>query len=170
MLNLLRCCIIAIAFMANAGETWGCSHTLPLAPSEVEAIATWSAQRMGLQTRKALPCLRTASALELTDYRYKNSTPETAAINLVAIYDPKDNVILVIQDQNINSTSGLSVVVHEMVHYLQFQSGERFLCIEQMEEQALTIQEAFLVERGTSLKREFGIDPFSRLVAGLCQR
>jgi hypothetical protein len=61
-------------------------------------------------------------------------------------------------------------LVHEMVHDLQFQSGHRFECLAQMEVQALTVQEAFLVERGTSLEREFGIDPFSRLVAGLCQR
>lgn len=128
---------------------------------DLAAISRWVSQQTGLRQPSAMPKLLYESSAELASRR--SSGRET-----VALYEPSTATIHVAEDWRSGSVAAQSVLVHEMVHHLQRESGRRYACPEEQEEQAYAAQDAWLALHGTSLEREFGIDPFTRLVASLC--
>jgi hypothetical protein len=62
----------------------------------------------------------------------------------------------------------LSVLVHELVHHIQNAAGLRHECPQAREKDAYLAQEQWLAQFKKSLASEFGIDPFTVLVNGLC--
>jgi hypothetical protein len=66
------------------------------------------------------------------------------------------------------SSAEMSVLVHEMVHHLQNQVQLKYRCPQEREKLAYAAQDRWLSHVGTSLEKEFGIDPFTLLVKTNC--
>jgi Domain of unknown function (DUF6647) len=67
-----------------------------------------------------------------------------------------------------SSPREVSILVHELVHYLQHQSGVKFACAEELEKQAYKAQQAWLALFDRDLFKEFATDPFTLLVRTQC--
>jgi hypothetical protein len=133
----------------------------------LQELANWTARQAGLAPAKSLPSIAFAVPDELKQLRDGGSLAQHGT-GLIAIYDPRTKTILLSESWSGSTAAATSVIVHELVHHLQRESGKQYGCVQEQEEQAFAIQEAWLAEHGTSLEAEFGIDPFTRLVAALC--
>lgn len=89
-------------------------------------------------------------------------------ITVVSFYDRSSRSIYLPTRWSGRSPEELSMLIHEMVHFLQDREGRKFACPEQQEEEAFAVQERWLVAHGTNLETAFGIDPLTRLTASLC--
>lgn len=106
---------------------------------------------------------------ELVARRYGQGTL-AAHGDIVALYDKEAQAILVSNDWTGGSLAELSILVHEMVHHLQDQSGTIFACPAQKEKLAYRAQNEWLKLFGEDLEGAFGIDPALILVATTCVR
>lgn len=116
---------------------------------------------------ESFPTIEFAREQEMKELRYGARFLQ-AEVLVVSLYDRSSSTIYLPVGWQGRSPAELSMLIHEMVHHLQDRAGEVFACPQQREDEALTIQELWLVSHGTSLEKEFGIDPFTRLTAALC--
>ena len=135
--------------------------------TELQKIADWAAQQSRLRPTDSLPRIEFRSPAELAVTRYAGIPAQTGDV-IISLYDTSSGTILLSNAWKGTKAAAYSVVVHEMVHHLQRENGKRYGCVQEQEEQAFAAQDAWLAEHGSSLEKEFGIDPFTRLVASLC--
>ncbi len=86
----------------------------------------------------------------------------------LAVYDEATRTIYLPEGWRGASPAEVSVLVHEMVHHLQSLARVKFECPQEREKIAYMAQDRWLGLSGRSLEREFGIDPFTRLVRTGC--
>ena len=88
--------------------------------------------------------------------------------DIVAVYDGADSTIHLSRGWSGRTPAELSILVHEMVHYIQHVSRISHACREAREKIAYDAQNRWLQLFGRDLADEFGIDPFTRLVNTTC--
>jgi hypothetical protein len=88
--------------------------------------------------------------------------------NVVAMYDNRSSIIYLPVGWSGETPAELSMLVHEMVHHMQNQSGQKYACPEEREKAAFAAQERWLALFGTNLMAEFEIDPLTLLVRTSC--
>ena len=165
----LICSVMLALCLAAPVQAADCCLSLDEAvtPESAARIAGWTAAASGLPPARVLPTLAFRSGAALAAMR--GGAGRLDPRDQVALYDPERHIIFLSTDWRGSRLAAESIVVHEMVHHLQREAGLRFNCLAEGEEQAYAAQDAWLMAGGTSLEREFGIDAFSRLAAGLCQ-
>jgi len=146
------------------------------------AIVTWLSANTELPANYQLPTIRYATTEEIMQFRYgafslserqriaaAQAIPPDQRNSVVAVYDDKKREILLPSEWSPATASALSVLVHEMVHHLQYSAQIKFACPQEREATAYKAQEKWLQLFGKSLESEFGIDPFTVLVNSNCQ-
>jgi antirestriction protein ArdC len=88
--------------------------------------------------------------------------------SVVAIYDPAHQTIHLPEGWSGNTPEELSVLVHELVHYIQHASAVKYECAEALERTAYKAQQNWLALSGHDLMRDFDLDPFTLLVRTQC--
>jgi hypothetical protein len=83
-------------------------------------------------------------------------------------YDPDRRTIVVPEGWTARTPAEQSIVVRGMVHHLQYLVGQKFDCPLEREKLAYVAQERWLTAAGTTLEKEFGIDPQSFLMRTEC--
>jgi hypothetical protein len=145
-------------------------------------IVTWLSANTDLPANYNLPHIRYASPAEITDVRYgtfrqdKKQNVAAAQVSLqanqgnsvVSVYDPKKREILLPLGWSAITPAEQSVLVHEMVHHLQYSAHIKFNCPQELEPAAYKAQEKWLQLFGKSLESEFGLDGFTILVNSNC--
>jgi hypothetical protein len=116
---------------------------------------------------ESFPTIEFMREQDMKELRYGAQSLE-AEVLVVSLYDRSSATIYLPVGWQGRSPGELSMLIHEMVHYLQDRVGKKFACPQQQEDEALTIQELWLVSHGSNLEKEFGIDPFTRLTTALC--
>jgi uncharacterized protein DUF6647 len=146
------------------------------------AIVTWLSANTDLPANYNLPHIRYASPTEISDVRYgafrqirkqnvvvSQTTLGTSARNsVISVYNPEKQEILLPIGWKAVSAAEQSVLVHEMVHHLQYSAQVKFNCPQELEAAAYRAQEKWLQLFEKSLEREFGLDGFTILVKSNC--
>jgi len=115
------------------------------------AIVTW----LSANTDYRLPTIRYASAEEITYLRYgafstlagenngkaQSAFPAHQRNSAVAVYDQKKREILLPSEWSPATAAALSILVHEMVHHLQYSAEIKFGCPQEREAVAYKAQE-----------------------------
>jgi hypothetical protein len=163
-----------IVIGTGASELEGTSPKQPL----LKAIAVWLSANFELPLTDALPRVKVAPAAEITALRYKGSFAEQPSImdesdrigrrEVVAIYENASKTIYLRDDWTGSTPAELSVLIHEMVHYLQDLQKIKYECPQQREKLAYLAQERWLQLFERDLLRDFEIDPFTLLVITAC--
>jgi hypothetical protein len=167
---LLRSYIIALlaatVFPAQAVAEEGQASPHPV----VMAIAAWVSEATDLPMTGAIPEIRFAAPQEMRRLMSASalSTTGEGATEIVAFYDTLARAIYLPSGWTGATPGELSVLVHEMVHHAQAESGRRFACPAERERQAYDAQVRWLDLFGSDLSREFGIDRMFLLVATSC--
>lgn len=140
-------------------------------------IARWLASEFGMPAMRQAPRFTLVSSKRLASLRLRGiegdhwmGVSATAAqqAEVVAVYDIEARTIYLADTWTGATPADLSVVVHEMAHHLQNESGMKFACAEEREAFAFAAQERWLSASGTNLETEFGLDPFTLLVRTTC--
>jgi hypothetical protein len=149
-------------------------------PAALAAIASWLSQHFGLPNTSDLPRVEFVTPEHLAAMRYRvllPHRPQSAAHqqqmleaerDSAAIYDGATRTVYLSDGWRGESHAEVSILVHEMVHHLQYQAQLKFECLQEREEMAYKAQDRWLAQVGLSLATEFGIDPFTRLVRTRC--
>jgi hypothetical protein len=86
--------------------------------------------------------------------------------SVAAIYNHDTRTMLVATDIDLQSAYGQAVLVHELVHFIQFEAGddEEVRCLHALEKDAYTVQRNFMEAKG--LEPDF--DAFTVAVRSMC--
>ena len=146
------------------------------------AIVTWLSINYSLPAVEIMPRVRFAQPIDIVYVRHGASTSELQrrlaaahdalpAVNrreVVAVYDSRSRTILLPVGWTARTPAELSMLVHEVVHYLQDIAQVRYPCPQEREALAYEAQERWLDQFGTSLEAEFDIDRLTLLVTTRC--
>jgi hypothetical protein len=146
-------------------------------PQLIEAIGHWLTAELDLPDLRQPPAIAFASPAELVRLRLRGNSADPAPPifnttikvgDVVALYDPGTRTIYLPEGWEGSTPAELSIVVHEMVHHLQNEAGQKAGCPEYLEGAAFDAQARWLALFGTDLDREFGLDAFTLLVRTNC--
>jgi hypothetical protein len=174
---------------ANAASAAGAGITIPgtsyqvligasqLAPDStvprsemVAAIATWISSEFDLPAARDLPRIAFASPDRLVMLHYGGIHAGGAlyGAQVVAVYDDKSRTIYLPDTWAGSTAAELSMLVHEMVHHVQNEAGQKFACAEERESVAYAAQQQWLAMFGRDFFQEFETDAFTLLVRTNC--
>lgn len=153
-------CVLGATFSIAAAEQ-------RTRPTFLDFIVLWLDSQYQLGVPASHPDIIALPQAELVARRYGHGTLATPG-DIVALYDKEARAILVSNSWTGGSLAELSVLVHEMVHHLQDESGTIFACPAQREKLAYHAQNEWLKLFDEDLEGAFGIDPALILVATAC--
>jgi hypothetical protein len=140
--------------------------------------ATWLAENFELPAASHLPQVELVAPARIAALRYGPFIPQTSSAgqgtthptagSVVAVYDDKRQVIYLPEGWTAVSPADQSVLVHELVHHMQNRAGLTYECPQQRERLAYQAQARWLERFGSSLEKEFDLDPLSLLVHSSC--
>lgn len=87
---------------------------------------------------------------------------------IMGVYDGVSKTIFLRADWDSRSPSDVSVLVHELVHYMQDRASLRFECAGAREAQAYDAQQRWLALYGIDLERAFGVDAMTLKIRTAC--
>jgi hypothetical protein len=145
-------------------------------------IEKWLVANFDLAPVGGLPRLAFASPAKINSLRYSQlvgaaagwaiatrDMPVAAAQpSTVAIYMQTENAIYLPDDWTGSTPAEISVLVHEMMHHMQYAGGLTYECPQAREKLAFAAQEKWLGLFGRDLAGEFELDPFTVLVRSTC--
>ena len=145
-------------------------------------VVTWLSINYGLPATGDMPAIRFAPPMEIAFLSYGafsaeaqrevvarySALPVGERREVVAAYDTRRDAILLPEGWSARTPAEVSMLVHETVHHLQAIAGLRYACHEEREALAYSVQEDWLQLFGTSLEREFAIDPLTLLAITHC--
>jgi hypothetical protein len=149
-------------------------------PRLTAAIVAWLVAEFDLPPPKGLPRLAFVPPAEMGALRLRGAAPirrfvkrpgnasPAGPTEILAFYDSRTGTIYLPEGWSGDTAAGSSMLVHEMVHHLQEMSGIDYPCAEAREKLAFQAQERWLALFGSSLAREFGMEPMTLLVRTSC--
>ena len=159
----------------------GTNSQIALGPQPTAAtmkvIVDWLADNFGLPRDYSYPNVRREPAWKVTALRQTglllDSPQPIAALvpgqrEVVAAYDPATKTILLPERWSGGTPTELSILVHEMVHYLQYVAGNEYECVGAREGLAYAAQDKWLHLFERDLAEDFEIDGFTLLVITSC--
>jgi hypothetical protein len=149
----------------------------PPSDALLKALAVWLANNFDLPRNASSPAIELVSPVKIATFRYmgflSDKPQDTASIppgqrQVVAAYDADTGTVYLSEGWTGNTPAEISVLVHEMVHHLQYVAGTRFECPQAREELAYAAQQKWLSLFGRNLTTDFDIDGFTLLVSTRC--
>lgn len=143
----------------------------------MRVIVNWLADNFELPRDYSYPNIRREPAWKVTALRHTGlllDSPQPIAALLpgqrevVAAYDPETKAILLPERWSGSTPTELSILVHEMVHHLQYVAGNKYACVEAREGLAYAAQDKWLHLFKRDLAKDFEIDGFTLLVITSC--
>jgi hypothetical protein len=147
------------------------------------AIVVWLSANYPLPATFSPPRVELVPSSQMANLRYKGlsssrvveiSSVETREASVeqmrdtVTVYNDQTKIIY-LSDKWIGRTPAeLSVLVHEMVHHLQYEAGTKYECAAEREKLAYEAQEKWLNLFGRNLEGEFNINGLALLVSTSC--
>ncbi len=126
----------------------------------IVALMTWISVATGLPVPDALPEISYATQAEI------NIISETKGI--VAYYTRETKVIVLNKDWDENSVKDVSILVHELTHYMAHLNDITYYCRGESERIPYEMQKQFLAEHGKDLFTVFNINPTFYLIMINC--
>lgn len=142
-------------------------------------IAAWLSENFQLPATKELPAIVLVPQARMSSLRHRqtvsNETPGGSPAtsgeesgSIVGLYDPLRRTIYLAEGWHGDTPVEVSVLVHEMVHFLEAVGQRTFECPQARERLAYAAQERWLALSGHSLERDFEVDALTRLVRTSC--
>lgn len=147
------------------------------------AIAIWISANYGLPASFDHPRIERAPSIAMAGLREKGflsplrseasvlmsqDHPLAAIRDVIALYDDRTKTIYLSDKWSGSTPAELSVLVHEMVHHLQYKADTHYECTAEREKLAYQAQDKWLGLFGRNLESEFEIDGFTLLVSTSC--
>mgnify|MGYP002862481764 CR=1 FL=1 len=101
--------------------------------------------------------------------RYDKKADEFGTI--LALYDPEKKTIILQKGWTSDTIPGRSILVHELVHHMQYMSGQisKFKCQGKIEKEAYDVQNKWLEPYGLDVHKALKIGPLFLFMATQCE-
>lgn len=116
------------------------------------ALITWIHAVSGLPVPTDLPEVKRADTVELCAVVHGGDACNPLLPTLAGAYDD-EGTILLLHAWKPDNAYDLSLLVHELAHFMQDRSGASYACLGAREREAYRIQDRFLQSMGTSLQQ-----------------
>ena len=146
-------------------------------PGLLKAIVTWLSTNFDLPGNHSYPSIQLQPASKITTFRHTGllsdnpqhmATVPSGQREVVAAYDPLTKTIFLPERWTGSTPAELSILVHEMVHHLQYVGRLKYECAQASEELAYAAQDQWLRLFGRDLATDFEVDAFTLLVSTRC--
>jgi hypothetical protein len=136
-------------------------------------IVTWSNGDWACNNQ-TLPVLSRVESEQLINVLYGENVSKLspdqwqyAAESLDGVYDNDRNIIYLHSRVDLESASGMSYLVHELIHYIQYDTGKNksAKCMHALEYDAYIVQNSFMVSYG----QKPDVDPFTIAMRSMCE-
>ena len=146
-------------------------------------IVAWLSSNFHLQAVYDLPRIEFVPQMKMAALRYRRllsartdgaMAPSERMIQpermrqILAFYNEQNRTIYLPDEWTGRTPKELSVLVHEMVHHLQHETGTKYECAAERERLAYEAQDKWLARFGRSLESEFEINGLTLLVRTSC--
>ena len=134
----------------------------------INVITLWLALTSGLPSAPEYPRVR-----HLPAEQFARIVPDAEVANggehaLLGLYDSRSKTIVLRDDWDSRNPADVSVLVHELVHYLQDRASLSYECAGQREALAYDAQQRWLKLFGLDLQSAFQLDPLTLKVRRAC--
>ncbi len=136
--------------------------------SLINVIIAWLSLSSPTPLPPALPNIKLASPQQLLIIHAVRALRQWDESNIMGAYDPLSRKIYLRADWDSRRAADVSVLAHELVHFLQAATHEKFECPAAREAAAYAAQRRWLELYGTDLQREFGIDAMTLKLRTAC--
>jgi hypothetical protein len=169
-MSLARCSLVSALLIMT------CSNIQPAPMPAMEPIlhevVEWLTNEFALPPVEPMPNVVFVSVVsehyEAAIASVGPDKPLSGNSNVEAFYNSLTRTIYLPHGWNADTPRDVSMLVHEMVHYVQDRTGMRFACAGERERMAFDAQERWLQLAGTDLETEFGIDGFTLILHTNC--
>jgi hypothetical protein len=134
----------------------------------LNVIALWLSLTLALPAVPGHPEVRHVPPPQLVEIHTGAAAGSYEDRQVVGAYDPLSQTIFLRDDWDSRNPADVSVLVHELVHYLQDRAALRFECAAEREALAYEAQQRWLELYGTDLQRAFGVDAMTRKLRTTC--
>lgn len=132
--------------------------------SDVGPLIHWIAAKTGWPVRDAPP-IKFVSRDDLA----KMFGGTADGLHVEALYSDRDHSVYLPNGWKADTLRRRSILLHELVHHLQYLNHPKVTCESEYELQAFKLQLAWLSEKGVEDPLDFlGIDPFLFFMLGKC--
>jgi|APSaa5957512535_1039671.scaffolds.fasta_scaffold20243_4 hypothetical protein len=103
-----------------------------------------------------IPKVKTVNARKIAAIAFGGALPKAVNpenLKIFGLYNFKEKTIYILETIDLNTEKGKAILLHELVHYIQYQSGKDKLvnCIKELEPKAYEIEEAYLNKHGIAV-------------------
>lgn len=119
----------------------------------VKVLLVWTSGATGLPAGDATPSVRFEAPARIEEFvnpRLSIVIDERAE-HALAYYDPLRDEIVLPQGWRVDDPFDVSILVHELVHFMQAKAGRRYPCPGAREKEAYAAQAAWLESQGLDL-------------------
>ncbi len=134
----------------------------------INAIVLWLSLNFALPLATEQPRVAYVSPDRLMVIRNGGLAGQAPDRTVLGAYDSRSRTIHLRDDWDSRSAADVSVLVHELVHYLQDRAVLQFECPAAREASAYAAQERWLQMFGSDLESTFGIDAMTRKLRTSC--
>ncbi|MGD9667818.1 MAG: DUF6647 family protein [Hyphomicrobiaceae bacterium] len=135
----------------------------------IAKIADWLAANFALPSAATPPTVKLVPRNQLAALQYHGAASILGDVDdIVALYDGSRQTIYLPEEGRGDTPIGASILVHEMVHFLQDDARQTFECSQARERLAYAAQERWLANSGHNLAQDFDVDAFTLLVRASC--
>jgi hypothetical protein len=152
-----------------------------VSPALLSDIVTWLSQNFDLPAAERLPKVAFLPPAQITALHFRgfldhhrqgatvtNGAVPAGASDIVAVYEPASETIYLPEGWRGTTHAEMSVLVHEVVHHLQYSARLPYACPAEREKLAYAAQQRWLQRFDRSLSSEFGTDGFTLLIRTNC--
>lgn len=134
----------------------------------INAIMLWLSLNFTLPLGADQPIIRHVQPERLVAIHYGGMSGGPPDPTVMGAYDARTRTIYLRDDWDSRDATDVSVLVHELVHYLQDRAGLSFECPVAREAHAYAAQQRWLEFYGTDLHAAFGIDAMTLKLRTVC--
>lgn len=134
-----------------------------ISQNEMVVLTEWVAEQMSVPSH-SVPSVRLVSENSMADVLHRTNQSDFRKV--FAVYS--NGTIYLTEDWTGDTLGEQSILVHEIVHYLQDVNDLPSACPAEREKDAYTIQNKWLREHGFSLQEVFGLSLPETKLRSLC--
>lgn len=134
----------------------------------INVLTMWLSLTLSLPAPDDHPKVHYVMPPRLAALRYGAPAGSNEEPQIMGAYDGHSKTIFLRADWDSRSSLDVSVLVHELVHYMQDRASADFECAGAREAQAYAAQQRWLALYGTDLERAFGIDAMTLKIRTSC--
>jgi hypothetical protein len=134
----------------------------------MHTIMLWLSLTFALPSADEVPHIRHVPPQRLAALHFGAAVGQGREQGILGAYDARSRTIFLREDWNSRNVADVSVLVHEVVHYLQDRASGAYECAAAREAVAYEAQHLWLQMFGRTLEEAFGIDKLTLKLRTSC--